>query len=495
MTIPGEADVLIAGGGPCGLMLANELGRRGISAVLVDEKPSTAFNPQANATQARTMEHYRRLGLARDVRAQGLPGEYPTDIAYFTRYAAYELARFSLPSAKQATDVIKRMSGSWSAAELPHRVSQKFVETVLRQHAEALPGISVNYGWRLASFTQDADGVTGIIEKADGSERKMVRAAYLVGADGPRSKTREALGFSLGGETGVQRDFMGGRMCAVYLRAPDFYKVVPHAPAWMYVTFNDDRRTIMAAVDGKGEFAFHTQLRASEDEDAITDDMAKAMFLRAAGACCTAVRTSAVALRANCTLRCTPQLRASRLAVPSSTASRTYAMSRRVRAPVRPRARMAAPTAARHAQPPALQAERSALPARPRARRHVAGLAAQPHTRRALTLPRGCAQAAAPAMVAVAPLPADGKLYDEADLAALNNDTKARSREGSRPRSARLLRNRSNPDCRSGGRVALRRAARPYHQALARHAEVCQNGGVLPAARRPRRRVTRAAVC
>ena len=284
MAIPGEADVLIAGGGPCGLMLANELGRRGISAVLVDEKPSTAFNPQANATQARTMEHYRRLGIARDVRAHGLPGEYPTDIAYFTRYAAYELARFSLPSAKQATDVIKRMSGSWSAAELPHRVSQKFVETILRQHAEALSGISVNYGWRLASFTQDADGVTGIIEKADGSERKMVRAAYLVGADGPRSKTREALGFSLGGETGVQRDFMGGRMCAVYLRAPDFYKVVPHAPAWMYVTFNDDRRTFMAAVDGKGEFAFHTQLRSGENEDAITDDMAKAMFLRAVGA-------------------------------------------------------------------------------------------------------------------------------------------------------------------------------------------------------------------
>ncbi len=284
MSIPEKADVLIAGGGPCGLMLANELGRRGITAVLVDEKPSTAFNPQANATQARTMEHYRRLGLAQDVRAQGLPAEYPTDIAYFTRYATYELARFSLPSAKQATDVIKRLSGSWSAAELPHRVSQKFVETVLRRHAEALPGLSVNYGWRLVSFRQDADGVTGVIEKADGSARQHMRASYLVGADGPRSKVREALGYSLGGETGVQRDFMGGRMCAVYLRAPDFYKVVPHPPAWMYVTFNEDRRTFMAAVDGKGEFAFHTQLRPGEDESAITDDMAKAMFLRAAGA-------------------------------------------------------------------------------------------------------------------------------------------------------------------------------------------------------------------
>ena len=66
-----ETEVLIVGGGPSGLMLANELGPRGISCLLVDAKPSTAFNPQANATQARTMEHYRRLGFAHEVRALG----------------------------------------------------------------------------------------------------------------------------------------------------------------------------------------------------------------------------------------------------------------------------------------------------------------------------------------------------------------------------------------------------------------------------------------
>jgi 2-polyprenyl-6-methoxyphenol hydroxylase-like FAD-dependent oxidoreductase len=284
MSIPEFAQVIIAGGGPCGLMLANELGRRGVSVLLVDEKESTAFNPQANATQARTMEHYRRLGFANEIRSEGLPGEYPTDIAYFTRYAGYELARFKLPSAREAGDVVKTLSGSWSAAELPHRVSQKFVETVLRKQAEALAGVSVNYGWRLASFTQNESGVVASIERAATGESRQVRGLYLVGADGPRSKVREALGFGYAGETGVVRDFMGGRMCAVYLRAPDFYKIVPHPAAWMYVTFNHDRRTFMAAVDGKGEFAFHTQLRAGEDESAITDDMAKRMFWRAAGA-------------------------------------------------------------------------------------------------------------------------------------------------------------------------------------------------------------------
>ena len=114
--LPSQCAVLIVGGGPCGLMLANELGRRGVSTVLVDQKPTTAFNPQANATQARTMENYRRLGFANEIRALGLPPAFPTDIAYFTRFAAYELARFQLPSAEEATRKITSLSGSWRAA-------------------------------------------------------------------------------------------------------------------------------------------------------------------------------------------------------------------------------------------------------------------------------------------------------------------------------------------------------------------------------------------
>ena len=73
MPIPSETDVFVAGSGPCGLMLANELGRRGVRAVVVDMKEATAFNPQANATQARSMEHYRRHGFADEIRAAGMP--------------------------------------------------------------------------------------------------------------------------------------------------------------------------------------------------------------------------------------------------------------------------------------------------------------------------------------------------------------------------------------------------------------------------------------
>ena len=79
-----DCAIVIIGGGPCGLMLAIELGRRGISVILLEERTSHARFPAANATQARTMEHYRRLGFAEKVRAEGLPPDYPTDIAYFT---------------------------------------------------------------------------------------------------------------------------------------------------------------------------------------------------------------------------------------------------------------------------------------------------------------------------------------------------------------------------------------------------------------------------
>ena len=199
--------MLIVGGGPCGLMLSNELGRRGVSAIMIDEKPGTAFNPQANATQARSMEHYRRLGFADEIRQAGLPIDYPTDVAYFTRYAGYELARFQLPSSAGARQLIKGLTGSWSAAELPHRVSQKYVEAVLRRHAERLPGIRLYYGHRLLNYVERNDGTLVEIERVSDGRRVSVNADFLVGADGPRSMVRQSLGISYGGLTGAQRDF------------------------------------------------------------------------------------------------------------------------------------------------------------------------------------------------------------------------------------------------------------------------------------------------
>jgi 2-polyprenyl-6-methoxyphenol hydroxylase-like FAD-dependent oxidoreductase len=277
-------EVLIVGGGPCGLMLANELGRRGIGTIVIDQKATTAFSPQANATQARTMEHFRRLGFADQVRRMGLPDDYPTDIAYFTRYAKHELGRVGLPSAREAQDIIRTASGSWSAAEPPHRVSQKFVEAILYREAEKLASVSLEFSWRLVSFQDNSGGIDAHVAHATTGEERRITAAYLFGADGPRSLVRRQIGIAYGGASGAGRDFMGGQMLALYMRAPSFYDVCPHPKSWMYCSFNAERRALLIAVDGKGEFVFHTQLRQDENAAAPTDEAALRYFEQAVGA-------------------------------------------------------------------------------------------------------------------------------------------------------------------------------------------------------------------
>ncbi len=281
-----DAQVIIAGGGPAGLMLANELGRRGIKTLLLCDRPSTTSFPQANATQARTMEHYRRLGFADKVRTVGLPPDYPTDVAYFTRIGQHELARFALPSAKETGDLIKSLSGSWSAAELPHRVSQLYVERVLREEAEKLPSVTLRFGWRVDGFTQNAESVT--VEAtcvADGTKHHFT-GSYLAGCDAARGAVRRQLGFRYRGEAGTARDYMGGRMLSIWFRAPKLYDLIPFKRAWQYWAVNAEQRGLIVAIDGKSEFIFMFQLKPGADEGAIADDWAKAALYAALGCPC-----------------------------------------------------------------------------------------------------------------------------------------------------------------------------------------------------------------
>ena len=276
-----NADVIIVGGGPAGLMLANELGRRGVSVILFDQDETTAFNPQANATQARTMEHYRRLGFADEVRAMGLPKDYPTDIVYYTTFSKYELSRFKLPTAGEASNLAKQLSGSWSAAELPHRVSQKFVEQVLFRHAADLGSVDLRYEHEVVSVRDLGDQVSATVVH-NGSET-TVHSAYLVGCDGGRSLVRKHLGFQLEGESPVQRDFAGGEMHAIYLRSEEIYSSMSGDPAWMHVNINHKRRCFMVAVDGISEFVFHTQLKKGEENTEISEERARQMFAACMG--------------------------------------------------------------------------------------------------------------------------------------------------------------------------------------------------------------------
>lgn len=278
-----ETDVLIVGAGPCGLMLANELGRRGIPARVVDQDTGVATAPQANATQARSMEHYRRLGFADEIRKLGLPSDHPTDVAYFTTYSGYELGRHRMPPSGEADRIVRELESVWNAAELPHRVPQSHVEHVLYEKARALPGVEIAFNWRATAFEDNGDCVVTYLEHVQNGEKQTVVSKYLFGADGGSSVVRKQLGIRYGGGDPTERDFMGGQMLSIYIDAPAFYDKLVGERAWMYWTFNRRRRALLASIDGKGKFVLQTQLRPGEDVETMTKVDCGRLFLQAMG--------------------------------------------------------------------------------------------------------------------------------------------------------------------------------------------------------------------
>ena len=253
---PERVPVVIAGGGPVGMIVAIELGRRGLRCVLLNDRPTTATHPKANAISSRTMEHLRRLGLASAVRARGLDDDHPTDLAYFTRLTGYEIGRYRQPSRREALAEAEAGTGSWASPEPPHRCSQLFLEAELKKAVDSLPSVQVRFGWKLEKFHDRGDGVTALARQSDGDGEIVYETAYLIGCDGAASGVRAALGIELAGESGVIRPMMGGPMYATYFEADPKAGWFAQDPAWQYWILNPEIRALFIPVDGRDKFLF-----------------------------------------------------------------------------------------------------------------------------------------------------------------------------------------------------------------------------------------------
>lgn len=278
-----ETDILIIGAGPCGLMLANELGVRGVRTLVVDREETVATAPQANATQARSMEHYRRHGFADEIRALGLPMDHPTDVAYFTTLSGWEIGRFKMPPSRESAKVVRDLEHIWNAAEMPHRVAQSLVEQTLLKHAEKHDAVTVTFNHELLDFEDTGDQVVAKVRDLKTGEALVIAAKYMFAADGPQSVTRRKFGIRYDGGDPAKRDFMGGEMLSIYIDVPDFHKELRVDKAWMYWIFNPRRRGIVASVDGVRVFTFATQTKPGESLETMTKDNAAQMFREALG--------------------------------------------------------------------------------------------------------------------------------------------------------------------------------------------------------------------
>ncbi len=254
------AKVLIVGGGPAGLVIAIELGRRGVPCVVFDIGKEPPTFPKANSTTSRTMEHFRRLGLSKEIRTLGLPADHAPDISYHTHYADYELARRRWPTWNEIAAQPRPADPRWPTPEPMHRGQQIRVEAVLRRTAASYPAIELRFGWKVESVAETEDGVSCVARPVEGGESETFSAGYLVGSDAARSVVRQFMGVEYEGVGSEDREFLGGKMLATWLYMPKFYDVVRCDLSWQYWAMNPQRFGALIAIDGKGEFVLHTQL-------------------------------------------------------------------------------------------------------------------------------------------------------------------------------------------------------------------------------------------
>ncbi len=219
--------VLIAGGGPVGMTLACDLARRGIQTMLVERNPTTTRHPKMDITNARSMELFRRLGLADALRTVAVPEANNFDVSWITGLSGHELYRFRYPSVTQWRQMIRDKNDGSMPGEPPMRVSQVEIEPVLARAVRSEPKIEARWGVAFEDLTQDADGVTVRLRPAEG-EVEAVRCDYLVGCDGGASAVRHALDIDLDGQASVQQRFM------THFRSSATDVLQPWGIAWHY---------------------------------------------------------------------------------------------------------------------------------------------------------------------------------------------------------------------------------------------------------------------
>jgi 2-polyprenyl-6-methoxyphenol hydroxylase-like FAD-dependent oxidoreductase len=214
---PIKASVLIVGAGPVGLTLAMDLAQRSISVVVVEvrsagEPPSV----KCNHVSSRSMEVFRRLGVAPTLRHAGLPADYPNDCAYRTTTTGIELSRIPIPCRRDRYTATDGPDTDWPTAEPPHRINQIYMEPVLFAHAAGIPGITILNRTAFEGFEEIGNGVVATARDLDSDVSFEIHADFIVGCDGARSVVRKAIDATLQGtrsSSGCNRPMSAHRNC------------------------------------------------------------------------------------------------------------------------------------------------------------------------------------------------------------------------------------------------------------------------------------------
>ncbi|MBZ4320006.1 FAD-dependent monooxygenase [Streptomyces huiliensis] len=237
---PFDTDVLIVGAGPVGLALALDLRHRGVRFLVLDASDGRVEHPKVGTVGPRSMELFRRWGLAHAVRTAGWPGDHPLDVVWVTAVGGHEIHRLPFGTSDS------RPPHPWTPE--PEQVCpQNLLAPLLARAVDVHPDGPLRHGCRLDGFVQDADGVTASATRLAGGAPLSLRARWLVGCDGASSTVRGILG------VGAPSRHPTRTFRNILFRAPELDARLGDRRALVYfLTQPPDLRYPLRAMDGRG---------------------------------------------------------------------------------------------------------------------------------------------------------------------------------------------------------------------------------------------------
>lgn len=211
--VPATVDVLVVGAGPAGLTAAITLARHGVDVLIVERHSGTSPFPKATGVSTRTMELFRTWGVEDRIRAGAMPVQ-----PFLAVSATLAGPRFATVPFGYPTEEIARTVSPTAASCCP----QDHLEPVLLDHLRAVGG-QARFDTTVTGFTADADGVTVQVRDIASGRTHPIRARYLIGADGPRSRVRTRAGI------GIEDLGTIGQFVSVTFRA-DLTRRLPQVP-------------------------------------------------------------------------------------------------------------------------------------------------------------------------------------------------------------------------------------------------------------------------
>lgn len=183
-----------------GLLLARILSFHGVRSTLFERNETTTKWPKMDLTNARSMELFRKLGLADDLRKQGVPADIDQNVLVSTGLSTDRpLTMWELPGVDKLRQRIRETNDGTQPREPWQRISQSVFERWLKAICDKDPLIDLHYGSKVESLEEGEDVVKVQVTDTGAGVTTTWISDYVAGCDGASSRVRKSLAIPLDG--------------------------------------------------------------------------------------------------------------------------------------------------------------------------------------------------------------------------------------------------------------------------------------------------------